>query len=67
MDRLPLLDTELGKSTSEIPVDEIEVGARHRHDMVSCPHGKRFRACPQRPSAFGEPICTNDFYGNYFW
>jgi N6-adenosine-specific RNA methylase IME4/ParB-like chromosome segregation protein Spo0J len=33
MDRLPLLDTELGKSTSEIPVADIEVGARHRHDM----------------------------------
>jgi N6-adenosine-specific RNA methylase IME4 len=33
MGRAPLFDTEPGKNTSDIPVDDIEVGKRHRHDM----------------------------------
>jgi hypothetical protein len=33
MGRLPLLDNQPAKNIPEIPVADIEVGARHRHDM----------------------------------
>ena len=33
MGRLPLFDNQPAKNIPEIPVADIEVGARHRHDM----------------------------------